>query len=370
MSNQINRNMRDIENNNMNTNNNLKFTNKLKNAAGNVGDFVKNKSNIISKVASNASNNIKNKATSLKSSANDSKLIQNAKRSGETLSALAKGFSEKNETVSKVIFIIFTFILFGLLLRLGVYILSLFVTPNKNPIIVDGMINTNSLTLYQVNPSASNSKPILRSINENQGIEFSWNTWIFIENVNTGTGKVPKRFFSKGGNSNTKNKFATDAPGLYLWDEDTPHDNTITITMGTFLPKNSSNIEDTGSHSGIDNIEKIVIKNIPIQKWVNVTIRVQNKIIDIYINGVLSKRHNTRGVVKQNYGDIYVGDSFNGPAGLLSSLRYFSYAVGNKEIQMIMNEGPNLKMVGSSHQESTGPYLASRWYLDNIISDS
>ena len=43
--------------------------------------------------------------------------------------------------------------------------------------------------------------------------------------------------------------------------------------------------------------------------------------------------------------------------------------IGNREIQMIMNEGPNLKMVGSNHKDSTGPYLASRWYLDNILDN-
>lgn len=365
------------QNRNSNTNNNPGFAEKLKNVVVDVNA----KGAELAKSAGNAANGLSSglqkKVDNLKAAANNSELLESVKKSGDVVGEAAKDFSGKNQTVSKFVFIIFTFILFGLALRLGVYILSLFVAPNKNPVVIDGMVNTTSLSVYQVNPSVSESKPILRSINENQGMEFSWNTWIYVENVNTGSGREPKRFFAKGGKSNTEQRFATDAPGLYLWDETNPQDNTITVTMTTFLSKEDKNdnlnddmmTEQDDIEVGTDNIEKVVIKNIPIQKWVNVTIRVQNRILDVYINGVLSKRHTTKGVFKQNYGDIYVGDSFNGPAGLLSALRYYSYAIGNREIQMIMNEGPNLKMVGSNHKDSTGPYLASRWYLDNILDN-
>lgn len=365
--------MASVENNRMNNKNNKGMVNTIQNAANNASNFIQQKSNNITRVAQNTANKlssgIKNQQNSLKAYANSSSVIQGVAQSGKKIGNVTKNFAENNQTISKFVFIIFTFILFGLLLRLGVYLLSLFVVPNKNPIVIDGMVNTNSLTVFQVNPSLNNSKPILRSINESKGMEFSWNSWIFIENVNTGSGKDPKRFFSKGGRSNTELQFANDSPGLYLWDEIDPQNNTLTITMNTFVSSDEMIVENGGT---IDNIEKIVIKNVPIQKWVNVTIRVQGNSIDVYINGVLSRRQNANGVIKQNYGDIYVGDSLNGPAGLLSSLRYYSYAIGNNEIQMIMNEGPNLKMVGSTHQDkdSTSPYLASRWYLDNIISDN
>tara|TARA_Y100000992_G_C21266901_1_gene494410 strand:+ start:1320 stop:2411 length:1092 start_codon:yes stop_codon:yes gene_type:complete len=358
---------------NISNNNNKGILNTIKNAANSTGNYIQQKTNNITMVAQNTANKvssgIKNQQNSLKAYANSSSVIQGAVQSGKTVGNITKNFAENNQTISKVVFIIFIFILFGLLLRLGVYLLSLFVVPSKNPIIIDGMVNTNSLTVFQVNPSATNSKPILRSINENKGMEFSWNSWIFIENVNTGSGTDPKRFFSKGGRSNTELQFANDSPGLYLWDEKDPQNNTLTITMNTFVPSDDMILESGGT---IDNIEKIVIKNVPIQKWVNVTIRVQEKTIDVYINGVLSRRQVAKGVIRQNYGDIYVGDSLSGPAGLLSSLRYYSYAIGNNEIQMIMNEGPNLKMVGSTHEDkdTTSPYLASRWYLDNIISDN
>jgi hypothetical protein len=289
--------------------------------------------------------------------AEKSNVFQMAKKSAGDFSLFARDFSEKNSTVSKFVFILFIFILFGLLIRLGMYLLSGFFAPKKNPVVVDGMLHTTSLTQYQVNPSHANSKPILRSINENQGMEFTWNTWIYIDNPVTGSSSTPKRFFSKGGDSLTGDPFEMNAPGLYLWDpsDASSHINTLTIAMTKY--DNNDNNE----------VEKISIRNIPIQKWVNITIRAQNRTIDVYVNGVLSKRVNLSEVIKQNHGNIYVGDSGSGPVGFISALRYYSYAIGNNEIQSIIEKGPNLKIMGNSHQETAPPYLASRWYIDNII---
>lgn len=309
----------------------------------------KNLSASVRNASDRVATGVRGTTNAIQSASNDSDVLRQIKLSGDVVGE----FTAKNETVSKFVFVVFIFILFGLLIRLGIYILTYLLGPNKNPIVVNGSLNTTSLNIYPVNPTHAISNPILRSINENQGIEFTWNTWIYIDDPVTGVSSaVPKRFFSKGGGSKTGINFGMNSPGLYLWDGVSSHTNTITIAMNTF--------------SKGDNIKEIRIKNIPIQKWVNVTIRVQNRIIDIYINGILSKRLNISEVVKQNYGDIYVGDSMSGPVGLISSLRYYNHAIGNNEIQSIVENGPNLKMVGNSHEETTPPYLASRWYLDSV----
>ena len=156
----------------------------------------------------------------------------------------------------------------------------------------------------------------------------------------------------------TGEPFAMNSPGLYLYDGMTSNTNALTIVMSTF--------DDVGALSTAGSTEQIVIKNIPIQKWVNVMIRVQNRTIDVYINGVLSTRDNLTQVIKQNYGDIFVGDDANGMNGFISSLRYFDHAIGNMKIQEIIQQGPNLKMIGDQNQQTMPPYLATRWYLDNI----
>lgn len=349
-------------NENENRNENKPITNKIKETTNRTIQYASNGLNALKNVGQRTANTVSDEYQKTKSkvqnAANSSRTYQSVKRGSGSLSSFAQDFSEKNSTVSKFVFVLFIVIVFGLLIRVGVYIISLFAMPQKSPIVVNGMLSTKSLTKYQVNPSHSNSKPILRSVNENQGMEFTWSTWVFIDNASAGVNKNPKRIFSKGGNSETGNAFAMNSPGLYLYDGVTSNTNAIGIVMTTF--------DDTGPKDSLGNIHERVIKNIPIQKWVNVITRVQNRTIDIYVNGVLSIRDNLPQVIKQNYGDIFVGDDANGMDGFISSLRYFDHAIGNMKIQEIIQQGPNLKMIGNKNLESAPPYLATRWYLDNI----
>ena len=90
-----------------------------------------------------------------------------------------------------------------------------------------------------------------------------------------------------------------------------------------------------------DTNTSVVIDNMPIKKWVHLAIRLQNQILDVYVNGVLSKRVILNNVPKQNYSDVYVGQN-GGFSGKLSSLRYYSSALNVFEINSIVRKGPNL----------------------------
>jgi hypothetical protein len=83
----------------------------------------------------------------------------------------------------------------------------------------------------------------------------------------------------------------------------------------------------------------------------------QNKIMDVYVNGVVANRHVFKNVPKQNYSDIQVG-GFNGN---LSDLRYFNAALNVFQINNIVMAGPNLKTEESS-VDSRFDYLSSSWY--------
>ena len=69
--------------------------------------------------------------------------------------------------------------------------------------------------------------------------------------------------------------------------------------------------------------ENVEIKDIPINKWINVVLRCQGRKMDSYINGTIVNRHVFNAVPKQNYGDVFVTQR-GGFDGMLSSLRYFS----------------------------------------------
>ena len=108
--------------------------------------------------------------------------------------------------------------------------------------------------------------------------------------------------------------------------------------------------------------EDVLVEDIPINKWVNVIVRCDQHQLDIYINGILTKRHILQGVPKQNYDDVWV--TLNGGFdGYVSELRYFARAIGLGRIQSIVDSGPNLRMEGSDITKALPQYLSTRWYF-------
>ena len=211
------------------------------------------------------------------------------------------------------------------------------------------MINANQMMIIPQDPKISGAIPILRSVNNTDGLEFTWSVWIYVDNFGYKEHDY-KHIFHKGNDGinvtsqPTGMNFPNNGPGLYI----TPNINNLAVIMSTF--------EDVK--------EEVIVNDLPLNKWVNVIIRVskQNQ-LDVYINGVLAKRHLLKSVPKQNYGDVFA--SMNGGfAGYTSALRYFNSALGTSHIQSIVDQGPNEKMLNGSDMEQSKPqYLASRWYF-------
>jgi len=105
--------------------------------------------------------------------------------------------------------------------------------------------------------------------------------------------------------------------------------------------------------------EKIVIEDVPLNKWINVVIRVNNLNLDVFVNGSIVVRHVFSGPVKQNYGDVFVSAN-NGFDGMMSNLRYFNSALNPVEISNIVRVGPN--MCTDEANAEYPPYFSSRWY--------
>jgi hypothetical protein len=206
------------------------------------------------------------------------------------------------------------------------------------------MVDASQMIIFEQDPSNNGAVTIYRSVNANDGIEFTWSVWIFIDNLQNNSG-IYKHIFSKG-NSNLKENgliYPNNAPGLYI----APHTNTLVVMMNTYHVIN----------------EEIIIPDIPLNKWVNVIIRCQNTTFDVYINGTISRSINLIGVPKQNYGDVYVAMN-GGFDGYISNLWYYNYALGTSAIQRIVNNGPNTKMIGSNGMSDKNyDYLSLRWFF-------
>ncbi len=267
----------------------------------------------------------------------------------------AKTFLESNGMVAKVAFLILVLIAFVTLLRLGSGLLGAIFEPSRSPILIKGMIDSREMKVFPQKPSTKGAVPIMRSVNDDQGMEFTWSVWIYINDLHHYKRDEYKHVFHKGNDdinmNDTDARFGmnqpNNAPGLYI----TPHTNDLLIAMNTFDKING----------------EVRIKGVPVKKWVNVIIRLnkQNQ-LDVYINGTLTKRHILEGVAKQNYGNVYA--SMNGGFdGNTSELRYFDTAIGMNKIRNIVSKGPNMKLDGTTNSAKSKPYyLSTQWYFNEV----
>lgn len=261
-----------------------------------------------------------------------------------------KEFLGSTSLLAKVSFLLLILFLFIVLLRLATELMIYFMAPTNTPHLIDGMIDAKNMIVIPQNPSIQSSVNIPRSSNEDEGIEFTWSCWVFIDNLTYNSGKY-RCVFYKGNDFSMSNleenqglNFPNNAPGLYL----APDTNDLVVFMNTFNVVN----------------EKITIKDIPLNKWVNVIIRCQNKTLDIYVNGVVTKSHKLQGVPRQNYGDVYVAMN-GGFSGYISNLWYYDYAMTPSAINDLVYSGPNTKFITktSDPKLKTADYLSLRWYF-------
>ena len=133
------------------------------------------------------------------------------------------------------------------------------------------------------------------------------------------------------------------------------------MSPGVFIEENQNKItiyQNTYEYI----LENVTIDNIPLGKWFHLAVRLQNRDMDIFINGNLAARHKLTSPPKQNYGNVYITQN-EGFQGQLSNLRYFNQALSGSEINMITKEGPNLK--AEAADQNFPPYLSLRWYFQN-----
>lgn len=260
-----------------------------------------------------------------------------------------KEFLESNSLVAKIAFLLLILIVFVIAVKFSSKLLSWLFSYNKSPYLVNGMINSKKqMVIIPQDPNENGSIPIMRSDNQERGVEFTYSTWIFIDDLVYQEGQYRHIFHKGNDNINYTNQpigmnQPNNAPGLYI----APNTNALVVVMNTF-----NDIE-----------ERITIDDIPLNKWVCVQIRVENHQLDTYINGKLTKRLIMKGVPKQNYGNVYVGMN-GGFSGYLSNLRYFNYGLGTSEIQGIVDSGPDLTMKSGDMTESMPKYLSLRWFFD------
>jgi len=150
------------------------------------------------------------------------------------------------------------------------------------------------------------------SLNQDQGITFSYSCWVRIDDFTYRPGK-PKVIFTKG-----PTDLSSSCPSLLI----DGNSNTLLVKLDTY-----------GS------TEVVPISNIPAKKWLHVVIVVEQKAIDVYINGVIHTHHSIVQLPRQNSGTVHTGVD-GGFEGKLANLIYYNYFLKPTDIPALMKNPP------------------------------
>lgn len=264
-------------------------------------------------------------------------------------------FFEFNTLVSKFAILILALIIFLTVLKLGLAFITWIFTPPDHVRIIEGMVSAGNPHQFQEETDSDLYK-IKRSVDQRYGLEFTWSTWINISSNELNNDVSDKKcIFNKGGSGDNNGTFDQNGPGLYL----NPPAN-----IDGYLGQKTKSLELCIIMDIIGGEpEEIIVPDIPIEKWINIMIRCKNKTIDIYVNGVVVKRHLCTGIPEQNYGQVNYGSTI---AGWISNLWYWPEMLTSTEIRNIVSKGPNTTMITKGNNLDQDPrYFSLRWFFDN-----
>ena len=294
-------------------------------------------------------------------------------------------FLSMNSIVTKIAFLLFIVILFLLLIKLTMSIMVYAYQEKNNPVLVDGVIAGSTAVTITRDPNSGNSVHLPRSNNQYYGAEFTWSFWL---NVNSVTDKF-SHVFHVGNQKPLSNGIMSihNAPGVYLmkhksYRDQKGHALAMRVIMDT-EPFHNFNVDNSGSSiSGgitvsaaintdntITHSKFIDITELPFNNWFNVMVRLENSVLDIYVNGTIAGRINFETVPKQNFYDVQICQN-SGFSGYLSNLKYYSRALNIFDINAIVLGGPNLATPvikgANSNPALPGGKLNSYDYLSNL----
>lgn len=308
-------------------------------------------------VIQNIGNSLNQAVGQVKSGFNDTVTGFNSQVAAGT--AATQGFLQSNTIIAKFAFILLIIIVFIFLFVLGINLIQYFLDPPTAPYVIYGMIDGNSGKIVSTDPSKKDSVAIALSNNKTTGLEFTWSFWLNVSGL--GPAGTYQNIFNKGDNSYDTNGIAkvNNAPGVYLTrvNADGAPQGQLRIIMDT--------VTDNAASAAQNYID---IPNIPLSsstnlKWFHVALRMQNTILDVYINGVVSNRLIMPQVPKQNYNDINICQN-GGFTGKLSNLQYFPYALNAFDINRLIYSGPNTSQNIVANSNAT--YLSTKWYTNNM----
>ena len=204
--------------------------------------------------------------------------------------------------------------------------------------IVKSAKNKKNIKLLISDPQ-SGSKPNMISYKDlptSTSHEYSINFWIFCRDWTYNYGK-PKCVLYKG-DPNCNHV----SPMVFLY----PETNNLMVRFSTQATSSRSmNPFKCSQHDLFNPLHSCDVTNIPIQRWVQVTIVLWNTTTDVYINGKLARSCTYNSIpLMMSEGNIYIaqGGGFN---GYISKLSYYNHAIDALTAYKLYMNGPVPKKV-------------------------
>lgn len=301
---------------------------------------------------SRTTNSILEGAENIKSNINNS---LNEFSSQDSVNA-GKEFLNSNSMIAKVSFIILSVIVFLIAIYLGIRLILYLFSPSRNPYLVKGVLQGNSGIIISQNPLDSNSVYLYKSNDQPGGLEFTWSYWV---NINSLLSSNYERIFIKGQDTNTNN--SSYGAGTHNTDYQLPG---VYLHLDSNQPSMLIHMCPIGTGNAISDIS---VNNIPMNKWFHTAIRMQNTVVDVYINGTIANRTVLPTIPTQNTYPVIIGGN-GGFSGQISNLIYYSHALTTFEINNLILAGPSLtpSQLSSDAQGKYLDYISSSWYNSKL----
>lgn len=180
----------------------------------------------------------------------------------------------------------------------------------NNPLLIDRPVNA-----YDLN--TGNSFDLQPS---DRGLEYTYSCWFYVQDWYYKFQDF-KCIYTKGSVSSGSDPIVQGNmnPGVFLY----PETNNLMVSIATYY--NPS--------------ERVSVTNVPLQKWVHLVVVLNNRTVDIYINGKLERSKVLAGVPKLNDQPLVVAPN-GGFFGKISRLQYFTRSLKPDEVYSVYQSGP------------------------------
>jgi len=226
---------------------------------------------------------------------------------------------KKSSPLGKVIFFIVLIIFISFIIYV-IYFAIKSSHNNKvnNPVIVNDVI------------PATIAKPAFKLPQITEGMNHTFSTWIYVKDWNYKFGQY-KNILWKGNPPNTTTSTSVDAPTI---------SNIHSPSIWLYPLTNSLKVVTSTSVG--ESVESCDIQNIPLMTWVHIVYVLNNRTVDIYINGKLERSCALRGIPIIDNSPVYMlsGSPLAGFFGSLGKTQYFTKALLPNEVANIYQTGP------------------------------